>query len=258
MARIITLASGKGGTGKTTVAFHLAAALAHLDRWVLVIDLDPQGSLTFASQVQAAAKENGTVTDVFTGRKTLEQVIVQRASAPEMPTFDIVPANGRLSDWEFKYDRPAWHSILNHDLARAKEKYDFILIDSAASIGILMINALFASTEVIAPIPPEPMALPGINRIRGIMRNVDRSFHHTIDEFRILLTRYNADRPTTKTTEDLVREKFPDTFRTVIRDSALLPRITGDGVTVFEDFYGRNQAQSFDQLARELMRMGQK
>ncbi len=252
MARIITLASGKGGTGRTTIAFHLAAALAHKDRWVMVVDLDPQGSLTYAAQVREAAKLNGSVADVFSGKRTLEQVVVQRASEPDMPTFDIVPSAPALADWEFRFDRGAWHTILATAMRTAAEKYDFILIDAPATMGILMINALYASSEVLAPILPEPLSLPGISRLRAVMKNVEKSFNHSIDHFHILFNRYAPDRPSTKAVEEQVRKRFPDTLKTVIPDSALLPRTTGDGVTVFEDFYGRNQAKVFVALAHEV------
>ncbi len=159
MTRIISLLNQKGGVGKTTTTVNLAAALAAAGNKVLVIDLDPQTHLGLHFGVDDASS---SVYDLLMD----ESVTVQDAIVSARPNIDIVTSEVDLaaaeSELASKTDR---HDLLSRKLTSIADKYDYILIDCPPSLGLLTINALAASKELIVPMQTHFLALQGVSRL---------------------------------------------------------------------------------------------
>ena len=158
-ARIISLLNQKGGVGKTTTTVNLAAALAALDFKVLVIDLDPQTHLGLHFGVDEASNsvydllmdENVFITDtIVSARKNIDLVTSE---------VDLAAAESELAS---KTDR---HDLLSRKITGVADNYDYILIDCPPSLGLLTINALAASKELIVPMQTHFLALQGVSRL---------------------------------------------------------------------------------------------
>jgi chromosome partitioning protein len=157
MTRIIAIANQKGGVGKTTTTLTLGAALAERGRSVLLVDLDPQSSLTIALGVQAAGNSMYEVMgSTEPGTKSLREIVQQIS-----PRFFLAPSDIALSRSEAGLMiRMGRETVLKKVLANVRS--DYVLIDCLPSLGILTINALVASNEVIIPTIAEYLALRGI------------------------------------------------------------------------------------------------
>ncbi len=159
MTRIISLLNQKGGVGKTTTTVNLAAAIAAAGNTVLVIDLDPQTHLGLHFGIDETA---ASVYDLLMD----DDVSAKNAVVKARKNIDLITSEVDLaaaeSELASKTDR---HDLLAHKLAPIKDKYDYILIDCPPSLGLLTINALAASKELIVPMQTHFLALQGVSRL---------------------------------------------------------------------------------------------
>ena len=151
MGRIIAIASQKGGVGKTTTAINLGACLAQENRRVLLLDIDPQGSATSGIGINGNDQQL-TIYEVLIGHTEMPTATVPTALA----NLDLVPAGQRLSGAEVELvGMMARETRLRAALGQLKDSYDFILIDSPPSLGLLTVNALTAADSVLIPLQSE-------------------------------------------------------------------------------------------------------
>ena len=136
MTRILTITNQKGGVGKTTTTINLASALKHQGYKVLIIDMDPQGNLSFCANAETVL--SATIYEVLKGEVKLQHAI-QRT-----PIIDIVAANILLSGIEMEYTQSGREFLLRNALQNIRPYYDYILIDTPPGLGILTINAMSA------------------------------------------------------------------------------------------------------------------
>lgn len=168
MARIFALANQKGGVAKTTSVLNLSAALSELGYRVLMIDLDPQGSLTFSCGHDPDRLEL-TIHDVLLGRMPIQKVI-QQTSGP-----DIAPANIELAGAEmFLFTKTGREYELQRALEEVDRDYDVIMIDCPPSLGILTINGLTAAHEVVIPFQCETLSQRGVAQLLETINDVRR------------------------------------------------------------------------------------
>lgn len=165
MARVIAFANQKGGVAKTTTTLAIGAALSGRGRRVLLVDLDPQGALTFSLGLDPDEVDE-TVNDVLVRRLPIEKVVISRE-------VDLVPANIDLAGAEaVLLAKTGREYALQRALRDVASQYDYILIDCPPSLGILTINGLTAAQEVIIPLQCEALSHRGVGQLIETLNDI--------------------------------------------------------------------------------------
>ncbi|OPY24275.1 MAG: tyrosine kinase [Methanobacterium sp. PtaU1.Bin242] len=228
MTEIIAILNQKGGCGKTTTAVNLAAALALLDRKVLVIDMDPQGNATTGLGIEKN-EQNVTVYSILTGQNSLQEAIVKT----EISSLDLVPSNISLSGAEIELSKTIGpHSILKESMDGVESSYDYIFIDVPPSLGLLTLNSIVASDSVIIPIQAEFYALEGMADLIRAMDLVETRLNSPSPIKGILLTLYDSRTRLGRDVYDNVKQYFGETeniFKTTIPRNVKLAEAPSHG-----------------------------
>ncbi|MCB0437252.1 MAG: ParA family protein, partial [Mangrovimonas sp.] len=188
MGKIIAIANQKGGVGKTTTSVNLAASLGVLEKKVLLIDADPQANATSGLGVNVDEIEIGTY-QLLEHSVTAEEAVIHTST----PNLDIIPAHIDLVAIEIELvDKDQREYMLKKALESIKDKYDFVLIDCAPSLGLLTLNALTAADAVIIPIQCEYFALEGLGKLLNTIKSVQKIHNQKLDIEGLLLTMYDS------------------------------------------------------------------
>ena len=204
MARIIALANQKGGVAKTSSAINLGAALAELGRRVLLIDLDPQASLTAALGINPAELP-ASIHDVLVRKTPLPNIIVATAGLHVAPaTIDLAGAEIHL------FNEIGREQVLADALADVAEMFDDILIDCPPSLGQLTINALTAADMVLVPIECSYLALRGIEQLTDTITKIRRRSNPQLHLLGVLPTMYEGRTLHEREVLAELQRRFPD------------------------------------------------
>ena len=162
---IIAVANQKGGCGKTTTAINLSACLAQNNKKILLVDFDPQAHATFGLDVKPSLSIYNTLSAISPSREDVKNIIVNIE-----PNFDLVPSNILLSTLEQEFaNEISRESRLWEVLSALNESYDYIIIDCPPNLGILTVNAIRASSEVIIPVEASRFSLEGIDKLIDVI-----------------------------------------------------------------------------------------
>ena len=184
MGKIIALANQKGGVGKTTTTINLAASLATLEKRVLVIDADPQANASSGLGIDIRNIEC-SIYECLINNATPEQGIHKTC----VEGLDIIPSHIDLVGAEIEMlDMPNREKIMREALAPIKDKYDYILIDSSPSLGLITVNSLTAADSVIIPVQCEYFALEGISKLLNTIKIIKSNLNPKLDIEGFLLT----------------------------------------------------------------------
>lgn len=217
-ARVISIANQKGGVGKTTTVINLGAALAELGRKTLLVDLDPQSALSEGFGINSYELEETIYNALVESHiSSLESVIHYGIR----PNLDVVPSNIDLAAAEMELIAAIGREyILKESLEPLRERYNYILIDCAPSLGLLTINALTASNSVLIPLQCEYLALRGMRTLIEVIEKVQRKLNPSLKILGILGTMYNARTIHAREVIEEIRSVFGDkVFDVVIRSS---------------------------------------
>ena len=248
---IISIANQKGGVGKSTTAINLGASLANQGERVLIIDLDPQGNATSGLGVD---REQVTVSiyDTLLGDTTMDDVV----EATSVRNLFIAPATIDLAGAEIELVSVFSREMrLANALATLDDAYDICLIDCPPSLGLLTVNALAASDEVLIPIQCEYYALEGVSQLLRNIELVRQNLNPKVHVGGAILTMYDGRTNLSSDVADQVREYFGDqAYRTIVPRSVRLSEAPsyGEPIEAFDPM--SRGAIAYRELAREYRR----
>ncbi len=246
--RVIAIANQKGGVGKTTTAINLGDALARRGRNVLLIDCDPQANATASLGITVG--DRASTYDVLLDDATLEDVTI----ATGLDRLSLVPATSDLSGAEVELTAVmAREYRMKRALEGGIEAYDVVIIDCPPSVGLLTINALTASGEVIVPVQCEYLALEGLGQFANTLDLVRRNLNPALRMRGPLLTMFDKRTTLSQQVADEVRSHFPDTFKTVIPRSVRLGEAPSHGLPIHAYDPRSSASEAYDALAEEIL-----
>jgi chromosome partitioning protein len=251
LPRVISIANQKGGVGKTTTAVNLGAALAEIGYRVLVVDLDPQGNATTGLGISHRNVE-GSIYDVIMNDTPVDDCV----EPTSVKNLFVCPATIDLAGAEIELV-PAFSRELKlkRALQSARDDYDFTLIDCPPSLGLLTVNGLAASDDVIVPIQCEYYALEGLGQLLRNVALVKSNLNPELEVRGIVLTMYDARTRLAVQVEQEVREHFgPKVYRTVVPRTVRISEAPsfGEPIIVFDP--SSRGAIAYRELAKEVSR----
>ena len=245
---------GRNGVGKTTTTINLGAALAELGRRVLLVDFDPQHSLSVGLNVNTRNIE-GSIYNLMMDESTRIDDYLLKTSVPGM---DMIPSHEDLAGAEGGLMNViAREKVLKRVLAPVVDYYDVILIDCQPSLGLLTVNALTASHSVIVPLECEYFALRGVALLVDIIKKVQANTNPDLKLMGILATMFDKKTVHSREVLERILEAFPDNiFDTTIARTVRFPETTvaGEPITTYASTSAG--AASYRRLAREVISLG--
>src|SRR5881227_1097925 len=247
LARVIVFANQKGGVAKTTTTLNLGVALAEQGKRVLAIDLDPQGNLTM-SQGWNPDEIERSMFDVLVHKLPISEIIRTHEIDVGVASIDLAGAELALSSMIGR------ERALEKALVEVREKYDYILIDTPPSLGLLTINAFVAANGVIVPVQCEYLSLRGLVQLENTLTMIRENLNPRVEIQGILPTMYDKRLLHSKEAVDILKENFGDlVFNTKIRKTVRYAEAPVKGQSVLSYEPGGDAADLYRELAKEVL-----
>ncbi len=250
---IISLAIQKGGSGKTTTAINLAAALREMGKSLLLVDMDPQANLSQALGINGEVEENiyKLIKQIAKGEDAdVTTAIIKKSK------LSVIPSSLDLANAELElvsvYGR---EFILKNILKQIKHKYDYILIDCPPAIGMLTVNALVASNYILIPLQAEYLPMKGVQSFMRTFQQVKKQMNNQLQVIGFLLTKYEKRKNMNRQVMEQLNDEFGDlVFEAGIRNNIALAQAQEKGVPIFEYDITSNGAQDYMLFAQEFLK----
>jgi chromosome partitioning protein len=249
MTKILSLVNQKGGVGKTTTAINLGASLAACERSVLLIDLDPQANAT--SGLGFSKHDEKSIYPVLTDGLNIREVIKQT----ELPNFHIAPSSVDLVAAELELaDAIGREFYLRKALNEVGKEYDYVLIDSPPSLGLLTINGLTAANAVLVPMQCEYFAIEGVAQLLITIERVRDMLNPGLEIEGIALTMYDERMNLAKQVAEEVRTHFGEkVYKTIIPRNVRLGEAPSFGKPIILYDIRSKGSEAYINLAKEVI-----
>ena len=247
LQRVIVFANQKGGVAKTTTTLNLAVAFKELGFSVLVVDLDPQGNLTMSQGMNPDAIER-SMFDVLVHRLPISEIIHTAEVDVAVSSIDRAGAELALSSMIGR------ERALEKSLLEVRDKYDFIMIDTPPSLGLLTINAFVAATGVIVPVQCEYLSLRGLVQLENTLAMVRENLNPEVKIEGILATMFDRRTLHSREAVEILEESFGDlVFKTRIRKTVRYAEAPVKGQSVLKYDPSGTAAEGYRDLAKEVL-----
>jgi chromosome partitioning protein len=247
LGRVIAFANQKGGVAKTTTTLNLGVALKEEGYTVLAVDLDPQGNLTM-SQGWNPDEIERSMFDVLVHKLPIEEIIRPAEVDVAVSSIDLAGAELALSSMIGR------ERALEKALVSVKPKYDYILIDTPPSLGLLTINALVASNGVIVPVQCEYLSLRGLVQLENTLSMIRENLNPNVEIEGILPTMFDKRLLHSKEAVDILKENFGDlVYKTRIRKTVRYAEAPVKGQSVLSYDPSGDAAAHYRDLAKEVL-----
>jgi chromosome partitioning protein len=244
---VIAFANQKGGVAKTTSTLNLAVALKEQGNKVLIIDLDPQGNLTMSQGLNPDDIDR-SMFDVLVHKLPIEEVIRRTEVDLAVASIDLAGAELALSSMIGR------ERTLEKALTPIKERYDYILIDTPPSLGLLTINAFVAADGVIVPVQTEYLSLRGLVQLENTLSMVRENLNPNVEIIGILATMYDRRLLHSREAIEILRENFGDlVYNTRIRKTIRYAEAPVKGQSVLAYDPEGEAAGMYRDLAKEVL-----
>ena len=256
MAEIITVANRKGGVGKTTTALNLAYSLRELNKKVLVIDMDSQANLTRCLGIESPSKLGNTIGHLLMNEINLEEYNIDEY-IKAYDEIDFISSSIYLSAVEAQLKlETGSEKVLSEIIENIKDRYDFILIDTSHSLGILTINALCSADSILITADTQMFAMAGLEDLIKTINKIKKRLHSKIKIKGIVLTMCNNRTNLSKTIIEQVKESYGNlikVFDTIIPQTVKIGEAIYYGQSI-KKYAKKSKADiAYDNLAKEVI-----
>lgn len=245
MTKTIAVSNHKGGVGKTTTTINLGAGLSRSGKRVLLIDLDPQANLTQSLRINAERNVYGAIRGLYP--LTPVEVTPKLFAVPS--TLDLSGAEIEIAG-EIGRER-----ILRKLIEPLRGSFDYILIDSPPSLGLLTINALTAAEEVYIPLQAQYLSLQGLSKLREIIDRIAEDINPGLRIGGIIVTQYDSRKVLNRDVAQTIREHYPEqTFKAEVRDNIALAEAPTQGADIFTYSPTSKGAEDYAAICKEILK----
>ena len=244
--QVISITNQKGGTGKTTSVLNIGAGLAKKKKKILLLDIEPQADLTTSLGIEEEDIEY-TSDDIINNRADIRDTIIKLNNG-----INIIPGSNKLTGTQINLTKV---DIVKEALRDIKDEYDYILIDTQPSLGILTVNAIITSHVIIVAFQPEYLALTGIKSLTDIV-DMLKDKYDIEPIIKILITMYDQRKKLHQEAIQSVKKHFKkDVFKTKIRTNVALAESVSHGKDIFDYNPKSHGAIDYITLCNEIIRL---